>query len=457
MLLSIHYSVILAFSLNSLYYLTTKKDNKLLLPYGLFGDDRLATHSWFDSQVNVSAALIVLHPNFRSQYTLLPNLLERSDLTPRYVAVPTPQTEWRDLWLLLAHAFQEQADIALPKLAANATAQKAAQQLNQVLAAHPCLLVIDAFDQAHQESCSTFLAALLNNLPKGCHVALAGRAWCAELIPQLAPTVEVLFYPVQDSAMLFDYRAVPNGRKLLEVYAHGDGRVVVNGVAVGKWDGHLPRALFHFFVDRGLVTRDEVFENFWATLQTKEATNVFHVTKRKIHDMIGFDLTTYTSGYYRIASDVDLRYDTAAFLDCVQRSDGVDDDEALKLLNRAVRLYRSDFLRGITAEWAEARRTNLRNQYVEALSSLGRLHERAERYQSALNFYARAMSMQPFREDLARSLMALHLLQEQPKRALEVFERLQQAVVRQTGVEKLDKRTLALAAKARSAPTRPAR
>ncbi|MCE7949355.1 MAG: hypothetical protein DYG88_18200 [Chloroflexi bacterium CFX4] len=417
----------------------------------------MVTHFGLDAQANVSSALIVLHPNFRSQYTLLPNLLERSDLTPHYVAVPTPQTEWRELWLLLAHAFQEQADIALPKLAANTTAQKAAQQLNQVLAAHPCLLVIDAFDHANQESCSTFLAALLNHLPKSCHVALAGRAWCAELIPKLAPTVEILFYPVQEAAMLFDYRTVSNGRKLLEVYAHGQGRVVVNGVAVGKWDGHLPRALFHFFVDRGLVTRDEVFENFWATLRTKEATNVFHVTKRKIYDMIGFDLTTYTSGYYRIASDVDLRYDTATFLDCVQRSDGVDDDEALTLLNRAVSLYRGDFLRGITAEWAATRRANLRNQYVEALSGLARLHERAERYQSAMNFYARAMSIQPFREDLARSLMLLHLKQEQPKRALEVLERLETAVVRQTGVSKLDKRTLELAAKARSALAKPAR
>ncbi len=411
----------------------------------------MATHSWFDAHANLSATLIVLHPNFRSQYALLPNLLERSDRMPIYVTVPTPQTGWRDLWQLLAHAFQEQADITLPKLAANTTAQKAAQQLDQVLAAHPCLLVIDAFDHTDQDSCSTFLAALLNTLPKGSHVALAGRAWCAALMPQLAPTVEVLFYPVQESAMLYDYRAVPSGRQLLEVYAHGDGRVVVNGVAVGKWDGHLPRALFYFFVDRGLVTREEVFDNFWATLQTKEATNVFHVTKREIHDMIGFDLTTYTSGYYRIAPEVDLRYDTAIFLDCVQRSDSVEDAEALVLLNRAVSLYRGDFLLGITAEWAAARRANLRNQYVDALTNLARLHERAERYQSALNFYARAMAVQPFREDLARSLMALHLKQAQPKRALEVFERLERAVVKHTGTGKLDKRTNELAAEVRRA------
>lgn len=451
MLLSICCSVILAFSVNLLYYLAVNKYNKLLLAYNLFGDDRLATHLWFGSQANTAAALIVLHPNFRSQYTLLPNLLERNDLTPIYVAVPTPQTEWRDLWLLLAHAFQEQVAITLPSLAANTTAQKAAQQLNQVLAARPCLLVIDAFDHVDQGSCSAFLAALLNNLPKGCHVALVGRTWCAALTPKLAPTVDVLFYPVQESAMLFDYRALSNGRTLLEVYALGKGRVVVNGVTVEKWDGYLPRVLFHFFVDRGLVTREEVFESFWATLQAKEATNVFHVTKRKIHDVIGFDLTTYTSGYYRIAPDVDLCYDTATFLDCVQRSDGVDDDEALVLLNRAVHLYRNDFLRGITAEWVEARRASLRNQYVDALTNLARLHERAERYPSALNFYARAMSMQPFREDLARSLMSLHLKQAQPGRALEVFERLEQAVMRQTGASKLDKRTVALAKQIRGA------
>ena len=41
-----------------------------------------------------------------------------------------------------------------------------------------------------------------------------------------------------------------------------------------------------------MVTRDEIFETFWPGLPTKEATNVFHVTKRKISERLGYELTS---------------------------------------------------------------------------------------------------------------------------------------------------------------------
>ena len=41
------------------------------------------------------------------------------------------------------------------------------------------------------------------------------------------------------------------------------------------------------------ATRADIFKEFWPGLPIKSATNVFHVTKRKIGERLGCDLTSY--------------------------------------------------------------------------------------------------------------------------------------------------------------------
>ena len=89
--------------------------------------------------------------------------------------------------------------------------------------------------------------------------------------------------------MMFTVEATPKPQ--LEVYAFGRGHALVNGLPITNWDGALPRNLFFFFMDHPLVTRDEIFETFWPDLSVKEATNVFHVTKRKITERISMKIS----------------------------------------------------------------------------------------------------------------------------------------------------------------------
>src|SRR5204863_8076031 len=143
------------------------------------------------------------------------------------------------------------------------------------------------------------------------------------------------------------------------VYGLGPGQALINGKRIDQWDGLLPRSLFFYFVDRGMITRDEIFQTFWPTLSIREATNVFHVTKRKISEILGFDLTVYWSGFYRISPDIDLHYDVIKFAENVQNSVIADDDEASPLLQHAIYLYRGLFLSTIEMPWSIARRNEL--------------------------------------------------------------------------------------------------
>lgn len=413
--------------------------------YGVFGLVNLDNAYGY---LQIARTLIVLHPNYRSRYKILPSLLANQAFLPVYLIIPERATTWEQLWRLLGQALREQTTLNLCEMPENSSPEAAARHLCRALQ-RPHLIVLDAADNLEQGSCSPFFAALAQDLPQHSKAILIGRAWLADLIARLPNKTLVRCYPTSEPAMLFDYRTASSGSKLLEVYAHADGRVLVNGVEVRGWEGYLPRALFYFFVDRGIATREEIFESFWGELDRREATNVFHVTKRKVHEILGFSLTVYQSGYYRIAPNIELHYDVAMFLDRIQRGDLAEPEEAVALLESAVKLYRKDFLRGLNGGWIAIRRADLRNQLADALGTLGRLYSRAERHMQAINAYERALSIQPYREDWAYNLMNLYAMQRQAVRGLAVFERLERALVRQLGRAKLDKRTQELVAKLR--------
>ncbi|MCS7072607.1 MAG: bacterial transcriptional activator domain-containing protein [Anaerolinea sp.] len=203
----------------------------------------------------------------------------------------------------------------------------------------------------------------------------------------------------------------------LEVYAFGRGHALVNGRPISSWDGALPRNLFFFFIDRPLVTRAEIFETFWPDLSIKEATNVFHVTKRKIAERISaqiddgnnYELTQYLSGYYLPSDKVIRHYDVADFVDSISRAQASENShEQAILYMRAIDLYRAPFLQTIDMPWIQERREALRGMYVQALTAMAGIWQERDRPHEALGFYIRALHETPDREDLHQEVIRLY-------------------------------------------------
>ena len=174
------------------------------------------------------------------------------------------------------------------------------------------------------------------------------------------------FVPVDEDLMLWDYarrEAKPDSEEnavLLEVRALGNGRVLKDGKSVDNWDGLLPRSLFFYLVDKGMTTRNDIFATFWPNLTVREATNVFHVTKRKINEVLGTDLTEYWSGFYHISPKIELSYDVVRFSELFQDSAVASVAGTVNLLRQSVALYRDDFLTSLEMDWVENRRRELR-------------------------------------------------------------------------------------------------
>jgi two-component SAPR family response regulator len=284
-------------------------------------------------------------------------------------------------------------------------------------------LYLDGFDGDVAPLLYPIIIELILRLQK-LKVVLSGRRFPAPLVQRddLRPFVALL--PTDHDRLLVDYANPSPGKAFLEVRAFGQGQVLVNGELIDRWEGLLPRALFFFFVDRAMITRDEIFRVFWPDMAIREATNVFHVTKRKISEILSVGLTTYTSGFYRISPDIDLHYDVVNFQEAIQRAAVADEKCKEELLLVAIDLYREEFLSSIDADWTKRRRDEMRNAYTDALIGLGRIYERRGDLQYALGVFLRASGVAPTREDLTRAIMRLYGQMKAPELAIEAYQRL---------------------------------
>lgn len=220
----------------------------------------------------------------------------------------------------------------------------------------------------------------------------------------------------------------------LEVYGLAAGYVYVDGKPITTWDGPLPRNLFYFFVDHPMVTRNEVFETFWPDLPTKEATNVFHVTKRKISERLGYELTQYAGGFYRPSDQMAVHYDVKEFERIIE-SARLNPPEDPSIWYDAIKLYRTPFLYKNDMAWVVKRREQLRLAYAEALIGIARLYRGQNDTERSIHFYLRAMREVPQREDIHRELMMLYHLRGETTKAIAQYEKLSEILRRSLGIQ----------------------
>jgi DNA-binding SARP family transcriptional activator len=367
--------------------------------------------------------LVILHPDFHGQHSLLAPLLAEIDTTPVFLAISEPGWSLRDLLDDLTETVNAQLKLSLDALPGDAerAAAALAKSINKV---QRVTLILDAYDRLDQDEVTPFVAALAGQLTNGCRVLLSTRVLPMSLIEHQALAGKTALVPVNPDKMILDYIS-SLGKNVLEVRALGPGRVLINGRLIDHWDGVLPRMLFFHFVDRGMTTRDEIFHTFWPNLSTREATNVFHVTKRKISEILGTDLTVYWSGFYRISPDLELHYDVVKFAEAVQNAAVADDEEAIMLLQNAITLYNGPFLSMMEQSWVSQRREELASNYAEALAGLARIFKNHDAPLDALGYFLRAAAASPQREDLARSIMELYRDLDRPGDALDTYERLE--------------------------------
>lgn len=364
---------------------------------------------WLD-QIASDKRIVVLHPNAANTHQMVGDVA----LSPDAIYV---RFEGDALHL---GAIQEQFERAIQL------------DYESVVRENLQTIVLDECDRTRSEAFGEFVQSLITTL--SARIIIATRTVPQTILADtnLAPLVQ--FWPVDEGMMLHEYHAMNSDQDLLEVYALGSGHVRLNGQPITEWDGHLPRSLFFFLVDHGMVTRDRIFATFWAGMNPSDATNVFHVTKRKVNEILGIDLMAYSAGFYRISPNIELRYDVTHFNQMVQSSAMAEPDEEIHQLERALMIYRGKFLNGLSVDWAVQRRDKLQQSAIDVLLELADAYQRQGHDEQALTHYLRASTLNLYREDIVREILRLSIKTNRQQVGIRAFERLEHVLSETVGI-----------------------
>lgn len=274
------------------------------------------------------------------------------------------------------------------------------------LRANGFILLLDRFDWLNMdEAADRFVTELPHQLPRNVQVVINARLLNLNPWNALVHDGSAVVVGDEDALGGSIYGDDP-ALGQLEVYSLSGGHVYIDGRPVTSWDGSLPRHLFYYFVDHPMVTRDQIFEVFWPKMSVKEATNVFHVTKRKISERLGHELTNYRGGFYVHSVRLNIHYDAHLFDNAVEKAIESEGSQPAYWY-QAVQLYRDEFLPYINMPWVNDRRETLKHRYAQALIGLGRFHRGLGELEDALGYFLRALREKPDWEDVHQDVMLI--------------------------------------------------
>lgn len=271
-------------------------------------------------------------------------------------------------------------------------------------------LVLDEFDRADlADDVLQFVERLSHYAPERCKIVLNGRT--LPRMPWLAMIAKGHAVILQDERIvrenLYGLRNASDAS--LKVLSLGPGYVFRDDYLVDHWEGHLPRLLLFFAMDRPEITRNQICLTFWPKLDTDQAVNVFHVTKRRLHKAIGADVLAHDGKYYRVAADTPLYFDAFEFVELLLEGRHGDPDDPFELWQQVAKLYRGPFLQGHNEPWIQERRDAYQFAYVEALENIAKIWEERDSYELSLHMLTRAIDTDYTRQEIHLKLLRLYV------------------------------------------------
>jgi DNA-binding SARP family transcriptional activator len=370
---------------------------------------------------SANARVVLLHASSRYRSVLLSHLLSDASRTIFYYALGSEDTDIRSFLSGFVHEVAEQ----VPSFGANvnhvgfeepvnldALLEALAEDL-ELLTDEPFMILLDEFDRADiGDDLQQLLERLVDYMPARCKLVLNGRN--LPRFPWLALIARGKAVMLRDAELITNdfYGMQAYQDAAVRVKGLGPGIVMTKADEVGGWEGHLPRLLLFFALERPFVTRSEICQAFWPDLNSDQAVNVFHVTKRRLHkalESVGMDILVHDGTYYRVNPNLRVNYDMVDFVSALMHGRLAETTQArLQAYQRVIEMYQRPYLQGHTERWIVERRQDYQVGYIEALCGVAEVRLNEERYEHALTLLQRAVQEDPARQDLHRRIMNLY-------------------------------------------------
>ena len=367
------------------------------------------------------AKIVLLHPQSRLRSITMARLLGDGDRSAFYYALDVDDINLRNfLTGILGSLARQHASFGrqLNVLSSKALSEPY-KRLDLILRAFIAelteladgefWLVLDEFDRADlADDVLRFVERLSYHAPDRCKIVLNGRS--LPRMPWLSMIARGHAVILRDGHIAREGiygRRNANGASL-KALSLGPGFVFADDYLVDNWEGHLPRLLLFYALDRPAVTRNQICETFWPKLDLDQAVNVFHVTKRRLHKAVGMDVLAHDGTYYRIGRDTPFYFDAFEFVEALLEGRYGEPANPFELWQRVAKLYRGPYLQGHNDGWILERRESYQQAYIEALENIAEIWEARASHELALHTLTRAIETDFSQEDIHLKLLRLY-------------------------------------------------
>jgi two-component SAPR family response regulator len=217
--------------------------------------------------------------------------------------------------------------------------------------------------------------------------------------------------------------------------------------AADAWTTRRARDILCYIVSRRhhRAPKDTIIDTFWAEDNVATIEKNFHPTISHIRKALNSNqplkqnFIIYRDGDYQLNSEFSYCIDTETFERLI--SDGEtarrerDYDQCVDCYQRAVALYRGDFMQGTYEPWVDEQRSYYREQYLRMLESLAAVAEKKQEFVQAMALAHKILRDDPFREDIHCLIMRAQAALGNRVAVKEQYETLRGLLQTELGVE----------------------
>lgn len=192
------------------------------------------------------------------------------------------------------------------------------------------------------------------------------------------------------------------------------------------------------------VPRDVVIDALWPEADPAKGANnlrqTIHVLRKTLEPglkkAIDSSYIRFRNEACRLAGGQGVRYDVVTFERAISEGEehcaAGEPEAAEKLLRRAVRLYRDEFLcESPYEDFLADQREYLRERFLRAIAQLTLLHHKARRFEDLIPLCRRGLAVDPYDESLHRRLILGHLRLGHRREALAAYHRYEEMMIRE--------------------------
>jgi LuxR family transcriptional regulator, maltose regulon positive regulatory protein len=196
----------------------------------------------------------------------------------------------------------------------------------------------------------------------------------------------------------------------LKVSAFGPGVVFKEGTMLtsSEWKSSNARAVLFFIVDRKGLRKEEIALDLWPDFSQAKATSNFQSTLWRLRKALGNkDAIIFDQNTYVINPNIQILYDVDDFLKELELAHGtkVSSSKKIERLQRAINLYKGEFLPDLSGSWVDIRREELLRLFLSSLRELGDMFTMTHEYKKAREIYEQILRIDPYQDAIHLAVM----------------------------------------------------